>query len=262
MGEGHVSNGDPSPSTRARRPVFAFLVAIPIALLGGLIGLGGAEFRLPVLAGPLRYAARQAVPLNLAISLVTLATALVTRSGSVDLSALGELRPAILAMIGGALITAFIGPSMATRVNERTLERLIIGLLVAIGTALILESVLPTEASAIVPPGAWPFVAFLLGLAIGFVSSLLGVAGGELIIPSFVFAFGVPIKIAGTASLLVSLPTVTVGIARYARRGAYADRTAIRPLSSRWPPGRSSGRSSAASSSASCQRVCSNSRSG
>lgn len=49
-----------------RRPPFAFLAAIPIALLGGLIGLGGAEFRLPVLAGPLRYAAKQAVPVDLA----------------------------------------------------------------------------------------------------------------------------------------------------------------------------------------------------
>jgi hypothetical protein len=41
-------------------------------MLGGLIGLGGAELRLPVLAGPLGYAARQAVPLNLAVSLMTL----------------------------------------------------------------------------------------------------------------------------------------------------------------------------------------------
>jgi hypothetical protein len=31
--------------------LIAFLSAIPIAILGGLIGLGGAEFRLPVLAG-------------------------------------------------------------------------------------------------------------------------------------------------------------------------------------------------------------------
>lgn len=29
-------------------------------MLGGLIGLGGAEFRLPVLAGPLRYAQKGA----------------------------------------------------------------------------------------------------------------------------------------------------------------------------------------------------------
>jgi uncharacterized protein len=40
---------------RPHRPGLAFLYAVPIGLLGGLIGLGGAEFRLPVLAGPLRY---------------------------------------------------------------------------------------------------------------------------------------------------------------------------------------------------------------
>jgi uncharacterized membrane protein YfcA len=50
------------------RSVLAFLYAVPISLLGGLMGLGGAEFRLPVLAGPLGYRARQAVPLNLAVS--------------------------------------------------------------------------------------------------------------------------------------------------------------------------------------------------
>jgi uncharacterized membrane protein YfcA len=54
------------------------------------------------------------------------------------------------------------------------------------------------------------------------------VAGGELIIPSLMFGFGAPIKAAGSASLLVSLPTVAVGIVRYARRGAYADRKALR----------------------------------
>lgn len=42
------------------------------------------------------------------------------------------------------------------------------------------------------------------------------------------FAFGAPIKVAGSASLLVSLPTVAVGIVRYARRGAYRDRVALR----------------------------------
>lgn len=217
---------DNPPATR--RPLFAFLAAIPIALLGGLIGLGGAEFRLPVLAGPLRYAAKQAVPLNLAISLVTLATSLVSRAGSMDMAAVGALAPAILAMIAGALITAFLGPTLASRISNASLERVILVLLVVIGTALIVESFLPTETAALVPAAAWPVAAFILGLAIGLVSSLLGVAGGELIIPSFVFVFGAPIKIAGTASLLVSLPTVSVGILRYWRQGAYADRAALR----------------------------------
>jgi uncharacterized protein len=47
------------------------------------------------------------------------------------------------------------------------------------------------------------------------VSTLLGVAGGELIIPALVLAFGVPIKAAGTLSLLISIPTILVGLARH-----------------------------------------------
>ena len=67
-------------------------------------------------------------------------------------------------------------------------------------------------------------VAVLFGLAVGLISSLLGVAGGELIIPTLVFAFGAGIKTAGTASLLISLPTVAVGVLRHRRLGSYADR--------------------------------------
>lgn len=48
-----------------------------------------------------------------------------------------------------------------------------------------------------------------------------------MIISTLVFAYGADIKVAGTASLLISLPTVAVGIIRYARRGAY-DRRALR----------------------------------
>ena len=214
--------------TAVRRPGLAFVFAVPIAVLGGLIGLGGAEFRLPVLAGPLRYSARQAVPLNLAVSLVTLVTALVTRAGSLTLDPLAPFLPAVAAMIVGAAITAFAGPSIAGRLSNAWLDRVILVLLVGIGVALIVESFLPDATVSLVPRDLWPVAAFALGLGIGLVSSLLGVAGGELIIPSFVFAFGAPIKVAGSLSLLVSIPTVVIGIARYARSGSYADRSALR----------------------------------
>jgi uncharacterized membrane protein YfcA len=109
-----------------RRPGLAFLYVVPIGLLGGLIGLGGAEFRPPVLVGPLRYSARQAVPLNLAISFVTLAVALVTRSHTLSFSALIPFLPAIDALITGAVVTAFIGPAFASRLSEERLERVIL----------------------------------------------------------------------------------------------------------------------------------------
>lgn len=211
------------------RARLAFLYAVPIGVLGGLIGLGGAEFRLPVLAGPLRYAVRQAVPLNLAVSLVTLVVSLAIRSRTLSLALLAHVAPAIGAMIAGAIITAFVGASVASRLSKQQFERIIVVLLVAIGCALIVEGFLPQQVAALLPAQVgWQVGAGVgFGLAIGLVSSLLGVAGGELIIPTLVFAYGLDIKLAGSASLLISLPTVLVGLARYAHREAFADR---RPL--------------------------------
>lgn len=185
---------------------WAFLYAIPIGLLGGLMGLGGAEFRLPVLVGPLRYPARQAISLNLAISLVTLAAAFVTRGRILFLSPMAPFWPAILGLIAGAVTTAFVGTALVGRFSEEWLERVILGLLTAIGTALIIEGFLPQEVAGFLPNApAWRIVAgILFGLIIGLVSSLLGVAGGELIIPTLVFAFGADIKTAGTASPLIN----------------------------------------------------------
>ena len=128
----------------------------------------------------------------------------------------------------GAVITAVVGPGLAARLDDRHLATVILVLLVAIGCGLIFQAFAPGVAGGIVPAVVWPVVAFGLGLGIGLVSSLLGVAGGELIIPSFVFAFGAPIKLAGSASLLVSIPTVAVGLVGYARRGAFRDRRALR----------------------------------
>jgi uncharacterized membrane protein YfcA len=51
-----------------------------IGLLGGLIGLGGAEFRLPLLIAVFGFVALEAVILNKAMSLIVVASALVFRS--------------------------------------------------------------------------------------------------------------------------------------------------------------------------------------
>ena len=55
------------------------------------------------------------------------------------------------------------------------------------------------------------------GFVIGIVAALLGVAGGELLIPTLALLFGADIKLAGSLSLAVSLPTMLVGFARYSR---------------------------------------------
>jgi len=60
------------------------------------------------------------------------------------------------------------------------------------------------------------------GFGIGVVASLLGVAGGELLIPTLVLLFGADIKLAGSLSLAVSLPTMLTGFARYSTDRSFA----------------------------------------
>lgn len=213
-----------------RRLGLTFGLAVPIGLLGGLIGLGGAEFRLPVLAGPLRYTARQAVPLNLAVSLITVSTALIIRGWTLSFDALTPYLPAIAALVAGAVVMAFLGATLAARISAAQLERAILVLLLLIGTALIVEGLLPVTLPALLPSEVEWYVAagVLFGMVIGLVSSLLGVAGGEIIIPTLILAYGVDVKTAGTASLLISLPTIVTGLIRYQRQGAFTDRQALR----------------------------------
>src|SRR5215203_5971966 len=115
----------PKPEAR-RSPVAALLYGAPIGFLGGLIGLGGAEFRLPVLVGVFGYAARRAVALNLAISLVTVVSALLSRGSTLSLAPLFDLLPVAGGMIVGAVSAAYLGTALVHRVSEHALERVIL----------------------------------------------------------------------------------------------------------------------------------------
>ena len=151
-----------------RSPIAALLYGAPIGLLGGLIGLGGAEFRLPVLAGVFGYPARRAVALNVAISLITVISALLIRGGTLSLTPLLGLVPVVVAMIAGAVSAAYVGTALVHRVSESLLVRVILAFLVVIGTALIVEAFIPRDVPSLLPdttfvrasprlPSGWPW---------------------------------------------------------------------------------------------------------
>ncbi len=75
---------------------------------------------------------------------------------------------------------------------------------------------------AILAGAAQALAGVAAGFGIGVVASLLGVAGGELLIPALVLLFGADIKLAGSLSLAVSLPTMVVGFTRYRRDRSFA----------------------------------------
>lgn len=199
-----------------RNPLAAFGGGAVIGVLGGLIGLGGAEFRLPLLIGAFRFAALQAVILNKAMSLVVVTTALPFRAGTVPFSAVASHWPVIVNLLAGSLLGAWLGAGWATRLRSEVLYRVIAVLLV------IIAAVLPfgheaTAAGALFSGAGQAGLGVAAGFAIGVVAALLGVAGGELLIPTLVLLFGLDVKLAGSLALAISLPTMIVAFTRYSR---------------------------------------------
>ena len=195
----------------------AFAGGAAVGTLGGLIGLGGAEFRLPLLLSVFGFAPLEAVILNKAMSLLVVATALPFRAATVPFSAVGHAWPVIVNLLSGSLAGAWLGAGFAIRIKATTLRRTIAGLLVAIALVLLLAHRPGGQHAAVLTRGTLFGVGVLAGFVIGAVAALLGVAGGELLIPTLVLLFGVDIKLAGSLSLAISLPTILVGFARYSQ---------------------------------------------
>lgn len=193
-----------------------------IGTLGGLIGLGGAEFRLPLLIGAFRFAALEAVILNKAISLVVVASALPFRAQAVPFDDVAAQWAVILNLLAGSLLGAWFAAGWATRLNAQTLHRVIVVLLVAIAAVLLFGHDAAGNGAPLLDGMLLTIAGVVAGLAIGVVASLLGVAGGELLIPTLILLFGADIKLAGSLSLAVSLPTMVVGFARYSRDRSFA----------------------------------------
>ena len=197
--------------------------AAAAGVAGGLIGLGGAEFRLPLLAGPLAVSLRHAVPLNLAVSLCVVLAALPLRLLQADALPSPHFVAVAIAIATGAMLAAFKGAQLLLQLPVNRLAFLVKGLLASLGVVMLVEAALPMTAVGLLAghPVAEAAVGFLMGIAIGLVSSLLGVAGGELIIPTLVIGYGVPVKEAGTLSILISIPAMVAGILKYRRLGGF-----------------------------------------
>ncbi len=141
-----------------RKPFAVFSGGAIIGVLGGLIGLGGPEFRLPLLIGAFGFEALEAVMLNKAMSLVVVASALPFRAAAVPFS--------------------------------NVLHR---------------YDVLITLYQEVFSVPGWLLTCagVLAGIVIGIVAALLGVAGGELLIPTVMLLFGAVILNTGSFAVAI-----------------------------------------------------------
>lgn len=201
-----------------------FVAGSLIGTLGGLIGLGGAEFRLPVLVGVFRLSTLEAIVLNKALSLVVVAAALIFRIKTIPVEQLAAHLDVALNLLAGSLVGAWWAAGHAMTMSRHWLNRIIMVLLAGLALLMLMESWLGIQNHAKTLFDHLPtqvVAGIAAGLGIGVVAALLGVAGGELLIPTIVLLYGLDIKLAGSLSLMVSLPTMIVGFARYSRSDAF-----------------------------------------
>jgi uncharacterized membrane protein YfcA len=213
-----------------KRKAEGFFAATAVATLAGLIGLGGAEFRLPLLKGWFRLPSLKAVIFNKATSLVVVAFALLFRAHEIPFEMLFRHGEIMLNLLSGSLIGAWISAGLAMRISE---ERLIIMLLLLLLAGLLLfDHAAMAGNSGVLFENLWAqrIAGLIAGFGIGMVAAVLGVAGGELLIPTIVLLYGIDIKLAGSLSLAISLPTMLVGFFRYSRGSAFTVLTEERGL--------------------------------
>ncbi len=233
IAEGVLDAIDRRPVTRPRRDgrLAPFGAGAAVATLGGLIGLGGAEFRLPVLVGLFKLGARDAILANVVVSLVTVVAALGFRLASQGPVAVANYWPQAVNLLVGTLLGAWFGARLVARLRLRALHRTIAVLLAALAVVIATHAWIAPSPISIDPATALVIlIAAAAGVGIGIVSSLLGVAGGELLIPTLVLLYGLDVRIAGTLSLAISLPTLGVSLYRLSRMHRTTDRATVRHL--------------------------------
>lgn len=95
-----------------QRPFAAFSAGAAVAALGGLIGLGGAEFRLPLLITVFELYPHRAIRINLLISLAALSVSGMSRLAFAGATHVFDYTPVIMAMIAGGMASAWMGAGL------------------------------------------------------------------------------------------------------------------------------------------------------
>jgi uncharacterized membrane protein YfcA len=151
---GCCQNLAPFGPTRSAPVVFG--AGAVVGGLGEMIGLGGAEFRLPLLIGLFGFAALSAVILNKALSLVVVLVALPARLVAVPAAEVAARRPVAVNRLAGRLLGAWAGAAWAVRVRTSILYKVLAALMVLMAAALVVThtTALGTLALPALGPGA------------------------------------------------------------------------------------------------------------
>ena len=179
-----------------------------IGILLGALGGGGSVLAVPALV----YALGQKTHEATTESLILVGAA--AWIGGLDYARRGRVSPRVAISFGAAGAIGAVPGSFANRALPDH------ALLVSFSILLVVAGVAMLRADPSARPGRHELVAAAVGLATGFVTGLLGVGGGFLVVPALVVLVGLPMALAVGTSLVIIGITSAAALAVHLTHGA------------------------------------------
>ncbi len=183
----------------------SLLIGFIAGIFGGLVGLGGGVVMIPLMVGIQKLSQHKAHGTSLVALVFTGIAGAVTYAakGTVDFTA-------SLLLAVTAVFTARAGAHFAHALAEWKLKRAFGAFLIFVSVLLLLKPYLSHFGE---PASGWMKIIVLLltGIFTGFLSGMMGVGGGTLMVPAMVLLAGFSQHTAQGSSLLAMVPAGGVG---------------------------------------------------
>jgi len=188
-----------------KKNCISLVIGLCAGIFGGLVGLGGGLIMIPLMCIFLQMSQHKAHGTSLVALVFTgISGAFIYGlNGSVDCTAAAALAVT-------AVFTAHFGARYAHTLAEWKLKKYFGFFLIFVSLLLLLKPHLPAVA---VFTSFWPQMIILLltGAATGFLSGMMGVGGGTIMVPVMVLLAGFGQHLAQGTSLLVMVPAGALG---------------------------------------------------
>lgn len=189
------------------------LIGLATGFFGGLVGLGGGVIMIPLMVGVLKMGQLKAHGTSLVALVFTGIAGTVTYAlqGSVDIVA-------SVLLASTAIFTARAGARFANALPEWRLKKYFGIFLLLVTLLLLLKPYIPHNVALTT---GWLKIIILLltGAFTGFLSGMMGVGGGTIMVPAMILLTGLPQYTAQGSSLLAMVPAGGVGAFTHWRLG-------------------------------------------
>lgn len=185
--------------------ITSLFIGLTAGAFGGILGIGGGLVMIPLMVEILKLSQHKSHGTSLVALVFTgIAGAITyTVNGSIDIKA-----AVLLALT--AVMTAPLGARYCNALSQRNLKKYFGAFLLVCAVLLILKPYLTGTVGSV--PGYAKIIIFLTtGALTGFLSGLMGVGGGTIMIPVMVILTGFTQHVAQGTSLLVMVPTGAIG---------------------------------------------------